>query len=473
MEKNIRKKLNLDEVIAYECHVKGISADASSKARHKGTFLGLAESLDDIKELGVNQLILLPVYDFEEKLCNVYGVPENVSLKDENGLYNYWGFTKGDYFKLKEKYACKDAVAEYKYLIDEIHKRDMEIIMSIHFDADENTHTMLSAIKYWVKEFLVDGFFLNVNPYYLKMLTDCPELTDTKFYCYDIDGNLRYTNPERIAVYDYNFRNVLRRMLRGDEKALKEYFSYLNSSSKFKKIISVTGHNGFTLNDLYSYNRKHNEANGEFNQDGDEINFGENFGIEGHTDDVSILDKRLKAMKNALTMLLLSKGMPLLLGGDEAGNSQNGNNNAYCQDNETGWVQYNGRFRDELSNTIKTAINIRRSENIFNDENALSANTLKSNGFPSLSFISSEDVSCSLDDFTKFGGILYAENESFLYIALNFDKYEHILSIPHLPKAFKWSMIAGTDVKNLPEDVADTTKLKEQSLQIFMRKKIN
>lgn len=470
--KKMSKKLSLNGVVAYECHVKGVSFDDSASVKNKGTFKGLTERLEHIRSMGVNQLILMPVYEYEDKVNEVFGVPDGVKLNTEGMIHNYWGFTKGDYFNVKKSYG-EDK--DFKELVKMAHSLDMEIVCMFHFDADVNTEQLLNVLKHWKKEYKVDGFFLNVNPYYLKMVSDCSALKDMKLYNYDIDNGLNYTNHERIAVYDYGFRNVLRRMLKGDEGAFVDYYNYLNHDSDIKRIISITSHNGFTLNDLYSYNRKHNEPNGENNRDGEDMNYSDNFGIEGETKEQFIISARLKAMKNALLMLLLSKGVPMLLAGDEAKNSQMGNNNAYCQDNEIGWVQYDKEYENILSQIIKTATNLRSDSDIYSGENPCTSDNVNKHLIPGLSLHTGEAWDCNLDYFTKSGGFFYTTDTSFLYIAANFDKYEKILSIPHLPKAYKWSMIAGTDVENKVLTDADenlvSIRLKSQSVTVFIGRK--
>lgn len=470
-----KKILDLNDVIAYECHVKGVSNDKSAKTKYPGTFKGLTERLQHIKKLGVNQLILLPVYDFDDSLCEVYGAPKDVELDKSDMLHNYWGFSKGDYYNTKASYGVEDSNKEFIELIDTAHEMGIEIIMTVHFNSDENTFLMISVLEHWHREYHVDGFFLNVNPYYLKMISDDPILWKAKLYTYEINENLKFTNPERIAVYDYGFRNILRRMLRGDERAFEEYYNFLKSDFSIKHIISITSHNGFTLKDLYSYNRKHNEANGEFNRDGENINFSDNFGVEGDTADAAVCEERLKATENALLMLLLTKGLPMLLAGDEAGNSQKGNNNAYCQDNEIGWVQYEDKVFERLSEIIMTAVNLRKESGAFVNENNINCSMVNVHSMPMLSIHTGEAWDCYLDYFTKHGGILYALDDCYLYIAANFDKYERILPIPHLPKDFKWSMIAGNGVKNhITEDYYKKCSdfiLAAKSVQIFIGKK--
>ncbi len=114
-------------------------------------------------------------------------------------------------------------------------------------------------------------------------------------------------------------------------------------------------HDGFTLADLVSYEHKHNEANGEENRDGSDENNSTNCGVEGPTDDPQIVELRRQLRRNLLSCLMLAQGVPLLLAGDEVGNSQGGNNNAYCQDNETGWVDWSGQGRDGEDMTLLIA----------------------------------------------------------------------------------------------------------------------
>lgn len=436
--------LKINDVIAYQCHVKGITFDESSNVNSKGTFLGLIEKLDSIKELGVNQLILLPVYDFDENLNFVYGAPSEFYKENNASVKNYWGFSEGNYFKLKPSYYNKSE-DEFTELVNEIHSRNMEIVLMFYFEENMNTELMLNVLKYWYEHFSIDGFFMNVNPYYLKMISDSSALSDAKLYVYDYDPHLNYTNNERIAVYDYNFRNVLRKTLRGDEAALSDYVNYLKQTKQVRHIVSITSHNGFTLYDLYAYSRKHNELNGEFNTDGDSLNFGDNCGIEGDSENIVINKTRLKMMKNALVMLLLSNGIPMILGGDEEANSQKGNNNAYCQDNEISWVQYDHPFSNELRKLILDIITIRKNTFTFYGSEEITKNRFNSRSIPEFSVYCDTKWGGTIDENCKSCGFMYTKDESYLYMAVNFDNYKQKMSIPHLPKDYKWSIIARTD----------------------------
>ena len=155
----------------------------------------------------------------------------------------------------------------------------------------------------------------------------------------------------------------MRRYWSGEGSLIGEVSSRMTASSDLfhhdgrkprASVNHITVHDGFTLADLFSYNEKHNEANGEDNRDGSNDNHSNNCGHEGPTDDPAIIALRRQLRKNQLACLLLAQGMPLLLAGDEVGNSQNGNNNAYCQDNEIGWVDWDnlGREGDDLTEFV-------------------------------------------------------------------------------------------------------------------------
>lgn len=472
MENNT-KRLDINEVIAYECHVRSLTCDLSSNVKDKGSFLGVIEKLDSIKSLGVNQLVFMPVYEFDEVLGETYGAPEGFQEEDTGRLKNYWGFAKGDYFSVKSSYGKYAPAEEFKSLVSNIHKRNMEIVLMFYFPYDINTETMLDCLKYWAFEYDIDGFFLNVNSFYLKVISDCSKLKDRKLYCYDIDNNLNYTNPERIAVYDFEYRNCLRRLLKGDDGAYKQFCHIINCGNKFKKIYSITSHNGFTLYDLYSYAGKHNQSNGEFNRDGEDCNYSDNCGAEGETADVTILNRRLRRMQNALIMLMLSNGIPMLLAGDEEANSQKGNNNAYCQDNEISWIQYDGSFSAELKKLVLAMSKLRNECGLFEKGMRLSSDMLNSHKDPVFSVHADQPWDCRIENHTKCAAVMYAADDYYLYIAGNFDKYDHILSIPHLPKGFQWSMIANTG-ENVSTDEKFTheIRLMSYSVSVFAGKKI-
>jgi isoamylase len=223
---------------------------------------------------------------------------------------------------------------------------------------------ILAALRYWTIEMHVDGFRFDLasvlgrdgtgnllpNAPLLGRIAEDPVLRDVKIVAEAWDAAGAYEvgsfSERRWAEWNGRYRDDVRRFWRGDEGMLGLFASRICGSADIYtksgkgpegSINFVTCHDGFTLNDLVSYRDKHNEANGENNHDGNGANFSENYGAEGETTDVGIEAMRKGQIKNFLLSLLISRGVPMLLGGDEFRRSQGGNNNAYCQDNETSW----------------------------------------------------------------------------------------------------------------------------------------
>src|SRR5579872_3478061 len=226
---------------------------------------------------------------------------------------------------------------------------------------------IMDSLRYWVLEMHVDGFRFDLASTLARELFDVdhlssffeviqqdPVISQVKLIAEPWDlGNGGYqvgNFPPLWAEWNGKYRDSIRRFWRGDESQVAEMAYRLTGSSDlyqengrnpFASINFVTCHDGFTLNDLVSYNSKHNEANLENNRDGTDDNISTNFGVEGPTDDLTINSLRAKQKKNFLATLFLSQGVPMMLGGDEIGRTQRGNNNAYCQDNNISWFDWN------------------------------------------------------------------------------------------------------------------------------------
>ena len=223
---------------------------------------------------------------------------------------------------------------------------------------------ILDALRYWVVEMHVDGFrfdlasvlgrdedgHLLADPPLLERIAHDPVLRNVKIIAEAWDAAGAYQvgsfHVRRWSEWNGRFRDDVRRFWRGDPGMLGAFASRLAGSADVfegpgkgpeSSINYVTSHDGFTLNDLVTYADKHNESNGEFNRDGTDANYSANYGVEGPTDNPEIKAVRTRQVKNFLLTLLLSHGVPMLLGGDEFRRTQRGNNNAYCQDNEVGW----------------------------------------------------------------------------------------------------------------------------------------
>ena len=227
---------------------------------------------------------------------------------------------------------------------------------------------IMDCLRYWASAMQVDGFRFDLAPIlgretygfdqgsgFFDALQQDPTLAGSKFIAepWDIGpGGYQLGNfPPGWSEWNDRYRDTIRRFWRGDSGVLPEFARRIHGSSDIfehagrkpsASINFVTSHDGFTLNDLVTYRDRHNEINGEDNQDGHRENYSDNFGIEGPTQDKSINVLRQRQQRNFLATVLLSQGTPMLLAGDEIGRSKQGNNNSYCQDNEINWIDWEG-----------------------------------------------------------------------------------------------------------------------------------
>jgi isoamylase len=252
---------------------------------------------------------------------------------------------------------------------------------------------VMDSLRYWVLEMHVDGFRFDlastlardangVNKLhaFFEIIHQDPVLSQVKLIAepWDVgEGGYQVGNfPVLWAEWNGKYRDAMRSFWKGDEGKIGEVAYRLTGSPDlyqhdgkrpYASINFITAHDGFTLTDLVSYNEKHNEANGEKNHDGDNNNHSWNHGVEGPSEDPEIKAVRERQRRNFLTTLFLSQGVPMLLGGDEFGRSQNGNNNAYCQDNEVSWL--NWEKRDEKQNALfeftRRLIQLRHQHPVF------------------------------------------------------------------------------------------------------------
>ena len=224
------------------------------------------------------------------------------------------------------------------------------------------------CLRYWVHTFHVDGFrfdlasilsrdqngILHKDPPLIESITEDPLLADTKLIAEAWDAAGAYQvgtfATSRWAEWNGRYRDDVRRYWRGDDNQTGNLATRLAGSSDlyggenrqpYHSVNFITSHDGFTLNDLVSYDQKHNEANTENNKDGDNNNYSCNYGIEGPTEDAHVAAIRVKQIRNMLSTLFLSQGVPMLVAGDECRRTQQGNNNAYCQDNSISWFDWN------------------------------------------------------------------------------------------------------------------------------------
>lgn len=231
---------------------------------------------------------------------------------------------------------------------------------------------------------------------------------------------------------------------------------------------------------MVSYDERHNEANGENGRDGIEYNCSWNCGAEGYSRKKSIRRLRMGQLKNAFLMLLLSQGTPLIFQGDEFGNSQGGNNNAWCQDNETGWVNWKKlRQNKELFEFVKEAVSIRKMHSILHLESELKGADYKAVGYPDISYHSNQPWYYSGSPQYRHIGILYCEDyagceKELLFAAYNFHWNEHEFGLPSLSEKMSWEQIltSGEDAEIETEILKEEKTEKNKKKREIQRKKV-
>jgi isoamylase len=393
-----------DQTVFYEAHVKGLSMRADAIASNeRGTFAALADPyvIDHLVKLGVTSLELLPVHAIaqdrrlvEKGMRNYWGyntlsyfAPEPSYLSDgslnEMRLAIRQLHLAGIEVILDVVYnhTCEeselgptlsfrglDNASYYRLLPDNLRHciNDTGCGNTVNMSHPRVIQMVMDSLRYWVQAFHVDGFRFDLgvtlgreaNGFdpgcgFFDALRQDPVLARTKLISepWDIGpGGYQIGNhPAGFAEWNGRFRDDARRFWKGESDTRSAIASRLLGSadlfahhkrSPWASVNFITAHDGFTLQDLVSYNDKHNEANGEDNQDGGNDNESFNWGAEGPTDDAGILATREKVRRAMLMTLFFSNGTPMLLGGDEFGRTQNGNNNAYCHDDEFSWIDW-------------------------------------------------------------------------------------------------------------------------------------
>ncbi|MGC4057829.1 MAG: glycogen debranching protein GlgX [Chitinophagaceae bacterium] len=249
---------------------------------------------------------------------------------------------------------------------------------------------IMDSLRYWIEEMHVDGFRFDLASALARGLHEVdrlssffdiiyqdPVISQVKLIAepWDIgEGGYQVGNfPPGWSEWNGRYRDCIRNFWRGENSGLGEFAERITGSSDLYKddgrkptasINFITAHDGFTLADLVSYNEKHNDTNGEDNRDGQNDNLSWNCGAEGPTDNEEVLALRRKQQKNLLTTLFLSQGVPMLLAGDESGRTQQGNNNAYCQDNEISWLDWQ-HSDTELLDFTRSLIRLNRAHPVF------------------------------------------------------------------------------------------------------------
>lgn len=518
----------MEDLIIYEMHVRGFTKDASSGVAHPGTFHGIMEKIPYLKELGINAVELMPIFEFDEM--------RDHRVIDGRELLDYWGYNTVSFFAPNTSYASdreyNHVGTELKQLIKTLKENGIEVILDVVFNhtaegnedgpffsfkgIDNNVYYMLTpdgnyynfsgcgntvncnhpvvqqmiveCLRYWVTTYRVDGFRFDLasilgrnedgtpmdKPPLLQTLAFDPILGDVKLIAeaWDAGGLYQVGNfPswKRWSEWNGKYRDDLRDFLKGGYWKAPEAALRISGSSDLynpfergtnASINFITCHDGFSLYDLYSYNHKHNEANGWNNTDGSDDNRSWNCGTEGDTKDPLILKLRYRMIKNAFAVLICSRGTPMFLSGDEFCDTRFGNNNPYCQDNLTSWLDWKllDTHRD-IFEFCKYMIHFRRNHPAIRKSIAQSHC-----GFPP---ISQHGATPWDDNFTQDSKIVCTmfaghdekqDLEDIVYLAVNPYWESILIHLPKLPEPLQWHLAVDTSLS----DTGGCTFEKEQ-----------
>ena len=445
-----------EDCIIYRLHTRGFTKHSSSRVKDKGTFHGIQEKIPYFKELGITTVELMPVNEFSEVIMQEMG-PENPFAVDKpTGKINYWGYAPGYFFAPKAAYSSgkKSPAEELKALVKAMHKEGLELIVELFFSGKETPSFVLDVVRFWAEEFHVDGVHLVGNPP-LEIISRDPFLSRLKLFAPSWEGK---SGGKRKHLGEYNdgFLMDMRRALKGDEDQLKALaFRVRTNPAEWGVIHYMANTNGFTMMDMVSYDTKHNEENGENNQDGNSYNYSWNCGVEGPTKRKKIVELRKKQLRNAFLLLLLSQGTPLIMAGDEFGNSQSGNNNAYCQDNEISWLNWNLiKTNQDILEFVKAVIAFRKAHPVFHMPREPKLMDYLACGFPDMSYHGVRTWCPEFENFRRQLGVFYCgeygkkpdgTKDSNFYVTYNMHWEPHEFDLPKLPRGERWHVVFHTD----------------------------
>ncbi len=472
-------KIPYEDSIFYMLHVRGFTKHRSSGVRCKGTYAGVVEKIPYLKSLGITAALLMPAYEFDEvfhedkRNLNMEQAPldykeileESSEGKEAPVRVNYWGYQEGLYMMPKYAYSYdKDAIKEFKDMVKALHKNGIEVMMQFYLPPELPYIYILDILNRWVLEYHLDGFQLMGVDVPMQMLCREPLFAETKLigerdFCLKQEN--KTSGKDNVNVFrnfgylNDSFLYEMRKFIKGDSNMIESLISLCRMNASDRGIVNyIARQDGFRLADMVSYNAKYNEANGENNNDGISQNYSWNCGIEGKTRKKNILKLRMCQMKNAMTLVLLSQGTPLIYSGDEFGNTQEGNNNPYCQDNPVCWIKWNMfKANEELFKYTRELIALRKKYKILHFATPLRGMDYLSCGYPDISFhgrdawkpdTSSESRSLGIMYCCKYGKDADEKDDTFIYIGINMHWETHKFGLPQMPKDLEWVRLYST-----------------------------
>jgi isoamylase len=509
-----RPSIPWEDTIIYEAHVKGLTKTREDVAPGlRGTYRGLAapEMIAHLKRLGVTTVELLPIHGFvddralvERKLVNYWGY-NTIAFFAPEQRYSMDGAL--DEFRTS---VARLHDAGFEVLLDVVYNHTAEgnhLGPTLSFKGIDNAsyywlkpgsgryyddftgcgnalnltnmrvlQMVMDSLRYWIEVCHVDGFRFDLastlargpngfdqHSSFLTAVRQDPVLATVKLVAEPWDvgpGGYQVGQfPSQWSEWNDRYRQTMRRYWAGEGSLIGDVGGRMTGSADLfnhgtrsprASINHVTVHDGFTLADLYSYDAKHNEANGEGNRDGSDHNISTNCGHEGPTDDPKIVALRRQLRKNQLACLMLAQGVPLLLAGDEVGNSQGGNNNAYCQDNETGWIDWSGLGKgdDDMTDLVGRLTRLRRRFPQLTPRHWVHGK--KGDGTFGVLWLTPKATEMTEPDWNfpegRFLAYLLgpAGEAPTLYIALNAAPEAIEVLLPELPRTAAWKLLLNT-----------------------------
>jgi glycogen operon protein len=340
---------------------------------------------------------------------------------------------------------------------------------------------VLDSLRYWAAEYHIDGFRFDLasimgrdafgqplaNPPLLEALAYDPILGKCKLIAeaWDAGGLYQvgsFPAYERWSEWNDQYRDTLRRFLKGDMGQVRDIALLIQGAPNMyadrgptASINFITAHDGFTLADLFSYNEKHNRANGEENRDGHSHNYSWNCGHEGASDDLEIQTLRRQLMKNGIAILLVSQGVPMILMGDEVAHTKQGNNNTYCQDNELSWFDWSQLESEaDMFTFVKHCISFRKQHRVLRNRFYFQQRDAINSGYPDISWHGAKAWKPDWSDNSRTLSFMLCgehvpagkEPDNYIYVAMNMHWENHTFQLPRLPKERQWHLFMDTSL---------------------------
>ncbi|SFH37735.1 glycogen operon protein [Palleronia marisminoris] len=542
--RDLPPQTSVSQSIIYEAHVKGVTA-LCHDARYPGTFLGLASDpmLDYLTDLGITAVELLPVQAFltdsflhEKGLTNYWGyqtlgffAPEPKYLARGqiaefqqmvarlhgagievilDVVYNHT--CEGNELGPTLSFRGLDNAAYYRLMPDDkrYYVNDTGCGNTVNVDHPMVLRMIMDSLRYWVEVMHVDGFRFDLcstlgrvneggfdqGAAFFDAVRQDPVLGQVKLIAepWDIGpgGYQLGAFPPPFLEWNDKFRDRVRMFWQGDKGSVPGLADRLTGSAlqfdhsgrpATTSVNLLTAHDGFTLHDVVSYADKHNDDNGEDGKDGHGENFSDNLGVEGPTEKPGVLEARARRKRNMMATLMLSQGTPMILAGDEMGNSQNGNNNAYCQDNEISWIDWDD-MDHEFHEFTRDMIRFRKDHPLLRQKLFLHSQERSLDGREDIFWWRPDGTPMRQEDWDdpSFDSLSmelrmaaetpdYGETEEAIFAVFNKGKARD-WSLPDLPKGLSWDwQIDTSNSVAVGELVTGVVTIPADSVAVFLQ----